>query len=133
MYFKNIKANYQTYLEEQLNAKINKEICGTMPDDTKEPHPVKPGIPTDISITRNEFIDIVKNAIGISELSFQEKGKLNELWDTFKEFNKDILTAILEDLSKKANDFNKNFLFYIAQIRNNYLEKLSNFKEATNE
>ena len=133
MYFKNIKANYQTYLEEQLNAKINKEICGTMPEDTKEPHPVKPGIPTDISISRNEFIDIVKNAIGISELSFQEKGKLNELWETFKEFNKDILTAILEDLSKKANDFNKNFLFYIAQIRNNYLEKLSNFKEATNE
>ena len=75
----------------------------------------------------------MKNAIGISELSFQEKGKLNELWETFKEFNKDILTAILEDLSKKANDFNKNFLFYIAQIRNNYLEKLSNFKEAANE
>jgi len=42
----------------------------------------------------------VKAAIGMAELSFQEKGKLNELWDTFKEFNKDILSAILDDLSK---------------------------------
>ncbi len=133
MYFKNIKANYHKYLEEELGSKINKEICGTMPEDTKEPHPVKPAIIPEYSIDRNEFIDIVKAAIGMAELSFQEKGKLNELWDTFKEFNKDILIAILDDLSKKANDFNKNFLFYIAQIRNNYLEKLSKFKEAPNE
>lgn len=133
MYFKNIKANYQQYLEEQLSSKINKEICGTITEDTKEPHPVKPPITPEFSIDRNEFIDIVKNAIGMPELSFQEKGKLNELWDTFKEFNKDILVAILDDLSKKANDFGKNFLFYIAQIRNNYLEKLSKFKEAANE
>lgn len=133
MYFENIKSNYQQYLEEQLSSKINKEICGTMAEDTNEPHPVKPSIIPAISIDRNEFIDIVKKAIGISELSFQEKGKLNELWDTFKEFNKDILVAILDDLSKKANDFNKNFLFYIAQIKNNYLEKLSEFKEVTND
>lgn len=63
------------------------------------------------------------------ELTFQEKGKLNELWDTFKEFNRDILTSILEDLSQKTNDFSRNFLYYIAQIRNLYLEKLSGFKE----
>lgn len=133
MYFENIKANYQKYLEEQLGKKINKEVCGTMPEDTNEPHPVKPPIVPEFSIDRNEFIDIVKKAIGIPELSFQEKGKLNELWDTFKEFNKDILVAILDDLSEKATDFNKNFLFYIAQIRNTYVEKLSKFKEAAND
>ena len=45
MYFENIKANYQKHLEEQLGSKINKEICGTMPENsgTKEPHPVKAG------------------------------------------------------------------------------------------
>jgi len=133
LYFENIKSNYQKYLEEQLDSKINKDVCGIMTEDTIEPHPVKPAIPTDYSIDRQEFIDIVKNALGIAELSFQEKGKLGELWDTFKEFNKDILVAILNDLSKKANDFNKNFLFYIAQIRNNYLEKLSKFKEENHE
>lgn len=69
----------------------------------------------------------------MSELTFQEKGKLNELWETFKEFNKDILVSILNDLAQKANDFNRNFLYYIAQIRANYLERLSEMKEDTNE
>jgi putative transposase len=133
MYFENIKANYQKYLEEQLGSKIDKKVCGTMPEDTNEPHPVKPPVTPEFSIGRNEFVDIVKAAIGMPELSFQEKGKLHELWDTFKEFNKDILSAILDDLSQKATDFNKNFLFYIAQIRNTYLEKLSKFKEAAND
>ncbi|MBP8745999.1 MAG: DDE-type integrase/transposase/recombinase [Syntrophorhabdus sp.] len=133
MYFENIKANYQKYLEEQLGSKIDKKVCSTMPEDTNEPHPVKPPVTPEFSIGRNEFVDIVKAAIGMPELSFQEKGKLHELWDTFKEFNKDILSAILDDLSQKATDFNKNFLFYIAQIRNTYLEKLSKFKEAAND
>lgn len=133
MYFENIKANYQKYLEEQLGSKIDKKVCGSMPEDTKEPHPVRPPVTQEFSIDRDEFIDIVKAAIGMPELSFQEKGKLYELWDTFKEFNKDILSAILDDLSKKTTDFNKNFLFYIAQIRNTYLEKLSKFKEADND
>jgi CRISPR type III-B/RAMP module RAMP protein Cmr4 len=98
-------------------------------EDDKENHPVRPPKENTISITRNEFIDIVKKAISMPELTFQEKGKLNELWDTFKEFNRDILTSILEDLSQKTNDFSRNFLYYIAQIRNLYLEKLSGFKE----
>jgi putative transposase len=68
----------------------------------------------------------------MEELTFQEKGKLNELWDTFKEFNRDILISILSDLSQKTSDFNRNFLYYIAQIRNLYLEKLSNLKEEAN-
>ena len=65
----------------------------------------------------------------MTELTFQEKGKLNELWNTFKEFNKDILISILNDLSQKTNDFNRNFLYYINQIRENYLEKLTKMQE----
>jgi predicted amino acid-binding ACT domain protein len=136
LYFENIKSTYQKYLEDQLEISIVKEITGKN-GDTSEPktelHPMRPPVEVEITIQRNEFVDIVKNAIGLTELTFQEKGKLNELWDTFKEFNKDILVSILDDLSHKANDFNRNFLYYIAQIRSNYLEKLSKAKEVSHE
>jgi putative transposase len=136
LYFENIKSNYQKYLEEQLNLPVDttctaETACDYEGNDEKA-HPIRPPEEKLVSITRNEFIDIVKNAISMSELTFQEKGKLNELWDTFKEFNKDILISILNDLSQKASDFNRNFLYYIAQIRNLYLEKLSNLKEEAN-
>lgn len=131
LYLKNIKSNYQKHLEEQLSLNIDKDVLGENICDAGsiEDHPINVPKEPEVTITRNEFIEIVGNAIGMDELTFQEKGKLNELWDTFKEFNKDILISILDDLSHKTNDFNKNFLYYIAQIRSNYLEKLSNFKE----
>src|SRR5690554_5494112 len=55
MYFENIKANYQKYLE-QLGSKIDKKECGSMPEDTKEPHPVRPPVTQEFSIDRDEFI-----------------------------------------------------------------------------
>lgn len=133
LYFENIKSSYHKYLEEQLNLPIDTacadDTAYDFKEDDREDHPVRPPKENPVSITRNEFIDIVKKAISMPELTFQEKGKLNELWDTFKEFNKDILASILEDLSRKTNDFSRNFLYYIAQIRNLYLEKLSGYKE----
>jgi putative transposase len=136
LYFENIKSNYQKYLEEQLNLPVDttctaETACDYEGNDEKA-HPIRPPEEKLVSITRNEFIDIVKSAINMEELTFQEKGKLNELWDTFKEFNKDILISILSDLSQKTSDFNRNFLYYIAQIRNLYLKKLSNLKEEAN-
>jgi len=133
LYFENIKSNYQKYLHEQLNISIDKNVSGENVEEagSLEAHPTRPPKELEVSITRNEFIDIVKTAIGMTELTFQEKGKLNDLWDTFKEFNKDILVAILNDLSQKANDFNRNFLYYIAQIRENYLEKISKLEGGT--
>ena len=135
LYFENIKSNYQKYLQEQMNLDIDKNISGKNPDEAGsiEAHPIRPPKEVEITITRDEFIDIVKAAIGMTELTFQEKGKLNELWNTFKEFNKDILVSILKDLSQRTNDFNRNFLYYIAQIRTNYLEKLSKIQEADHE
>ena len=135
LYFENIKSNYQKYLQEQMNLDIDKNISGKNTDETGsiEAHPIRPPKEVEITITRDEFVDIVKAAIDMPELTFQEKGKLNELWDTFKEFNKEILVSILKDLSQRANDFNRNFLYYIAQIRTNYLEKLSKIQEADHE
>lgn len=136
LYFENIKSTYQKYLENQLEISIEKDTTGKNEDTPEletELHPIRPPVEVEITIQRDEFIDIVKKAIGLTELTFQEKGKLNELWDTFKEFNKDILVSILDDLSHKANDFNRNFLYYIAQIRSNYLENLSKAKEVSHE
>jgi transposase InsO family protein len=133
MYFENIKSNYQKYLNAQLNLSIDKDISGENAEEagSLEAHPIRPPKEQEVSITRDEFVDIVKTAIGMTELTFQEKGKLNDLWDTFKEFNKDILVAILSDLSQTANDFNRNFLYYIAKIRENYLEKISKLEAGT--
>lgn len=131
LYFKNIKSNYQKYLKEQASLCIDKSISGINSNegDTIEPHPINTPTEPVYAIDRDKFINIVKVAINIDELTFQEKGKLNELWDTFKEFNEDILVSILDDLSHKANDFRRNFLYYIAQIRTNYIEQLQKLKE----
>lgn len=132
LYLENIKSSYQRYLEDQLNLPVDTDhVCkdkDNLEDECNARHPVLPPKDKEVAILREEFIDIVKEAIGMAELTFQEKGKLNELWGTFKEFNRDILVSILDDLSKKTNDFNRNFLFYISQIRSLYLDKLSKLK-----
>lgn len=132
LYLENIKSSYQRYLEDQLNLPVDTDhVCkdkDSREDECDAQHPVLPPKDKEVAILREEFIDIVKEAIGMAELTFQEKGKLNELWGTFKEFNRDILVSILDDLSKKTNDFNRNFLFYISQIRSLYLDKLSKLK-----
>lgn len=133
LYFENIKSNYQKYLKEQLSLSIDKGCNGKNTYTDTEQHPVRPPKEVEFTITRDEFVDIVKNAINMTELTFQEKGKLNELWDTFKEFNKDILVSILADLKSKTNDFDRNFLYYIAQIKSMYLEKLSKEEEEDDE
>jgi len=131
LYLDNIKSNYQEHLKAQLALTLEpSSVAATglntapLSDDTP-PHPMKPKKDPEFAISSNEFIEMVKLSIGASELTFQEKGKLQELWSTFKEFNKEILNTILSDLAAKSTDFNQNFLFYIAQIRNLYLEKIS--------
>lgn len=132
LYLENIKSNYHLYLKDQLAMAIEPSAVATHDLDTTPPddddassHPMKPKKDLEFVISSSEFIEIVKASIGASELTFQEKSKLFELWSTFKEFNKEILTAILADLASKSTDFNQNFLFYISQIRNLYLEKIS--------
>lgn len=137
LYLKNIRSNYQKYLEDQLNLSIDTSCAGKdtaqVCDEDKKPHPVRPARESEYIISRDEFINIVKKAIGMAELTYQEKGKLHELWGTFKDFNKGILETILEDLSHKAADFNRNFLHYISQIRSLYLEKLAKAGEDADE
>ena len=68
-------------------------------------------------------MEIISTALGIKNLSYAEKGKLYELWQTFKEFNRELLIDIVDDIRDKTPDFNDNFLYYLAQIKNIYLEK----------
>lgn len=129
-YFAKIKSNYQDYLKKQLNSPLKEDIH--LNDITKE---TKPGddeedndkviVPTEKTqvLKRKEFVEIITAALDLKNLSFAEKGKLYELWQTFKEFNKEILIDIVNDIKVKTPDFNDNFLFYLAQIKNIYLEK----------
>ena len=75
------------------------------------------------ALKRQEFVDIIAAALGIETLSYAEKGKLYQLWQTFKEFNRDLLISIVDDIKDKTPDFNDNFLYYLAQIKDIYLEK----------
>jgi len=130
-YLDNIKSNYQDYLKEQLNTPLDQEIelhaklnnstgeTTTKIDDTKH---IVPDEKTQV-LKRREFVEIISTALGIKTLSYAEKGKLYELWQTFKEFNKDLLINIVDDIKEKTPDFNDNFLYYLAQIKNIYLEK----------
>ena len=114
-YLNNIKSRYQNYLEDQLKFDSNRDIAiidtidqkNTKAVATDEPHGFKPPKEITCAIERNEFIDIIANSLDVTIFSFAEKGKLYELWDTFKEFNKDILEAILCDIKEKSSDYDQ--------------------------
>ena len=133
LYLENIKSQYQRFLKEQLQktqdtASTPQSSADISRTDTGGGHPVKPSTAPVISISRDTFMEMVARAIGVEELTFAEKGKLHELWGIFKEFNRDILENILTDLSEKTADFNRNFVYYIAAIRNQYLKQLAKLK-----
>lgn len=130
-YLKNIKSNYQKYLKEQLNAPLDKEIklqakpnnpTGEAVAEVDASQNIVPDEKTQ-ALKRQEFVDIIAAALGIETLSYAEKGKLYGLWQTFKEFNRDLLISIVDDIKDKTPDFNDNFLYYLAQIKDIYLEK----------
>ena len=125
-YFDNIKNNYQEYLQKQLNEPIeiidNQVKIPDNPEQKEETLPIVPEEKTEV-IKRKEFVDIVSSSLNIDILSFAQKGKLYELWETFKEFNSEYLTSIIADIKEKTPDYNNNFLYYLTQIKDLYLEK----------
>jgi len=128
-YFENIKSNYQQYLQKQLDEPIEivdnqiKLPADKQKKDKKSLHKI-PDEKTEV-IKRKEFVEIISSSLNMDNLTFSQKGKLYQLWQTFKEFNPDYLTSIIEDIKEKTPDYNNNFLFYLAQIKNLYLEKLN--------
>ena len=127
-YFKNIKSNYQQYLQKQLDEPIDivdNQVhlpADKQKKDNESLHKV-PDEKTEV-IKREEFIKIITSSLNLDNLTFSQKGKLYQLWQTFKEFNPDYLTSIIDDIKEKTPDYNNNFLYYLAQIKNLYLEKL---------
>ena len=73
-------------------------------------------------------MDLVSELLEIDNVTFAEKGKLYELWDTFKDFNREILISMLTDVKKTTPDFKRNFLYYLTQLKNMYLSKLNKDK-----
>ena len=128
-YFDNIKSDYQQYLQKQLDEPVEivdnkvKHPADKQKKDKEKLHEV-PDEKTEV-IKRKEFVEIISSSLNMDNLTFSQKGKLYQLWQTFKEFNPDYLTAIIEDIKEKTPDYNNNFLYYLAQIKNLYLKKLN--------
>lgn len=131
-YLSIIKSNYQEYLKQQIDTLIPKDIVKTA--DAVEIENKADGeifrAPKDkkCSIDRNEFINIVLNLLPIDNLTFAEKGKLYELYETFKDFDKDILVSILGDIKENSPDFNRSFLYYLATLKNLYKEEMDKMR-----
>jgi putative transposase len=134
-YLNSIKSRYQNYLSEQIKLNINSDnIIIKDSDKSKEdakkaaadePHGFRPPSEIEFSIARKEFLEIIAASLNIETFTFAEKGKLYELWDTFKDFNKDILVGILADIKEKSDSYNSNFLYYLTQLKNLYISKLN--------
>jgi len=135
-YLANIKSNYQEYLANQVAQYISKDNAtdASHVNKKKKPEDKDLGIfraPKDkeIVIDKEEFVSIVTDILGMGTITFTEKAKLYELWKTFKEFNKDILISILNDIKESSPDFNRNFLYYLSEIKRQYEEQINSIKE----
>ncbi|MBP2033314.1 hypothetical protein J2Z42_002017 [Clostridium algifaecis] len=128
-YFENIKSNYQDYLQKQIDSYLSKDLVATNKEkensETSDAEGFRAPKDKDYVIDKNEFVSIVSQALDIYTVTFAEKGKLYELWETFKEFNREILISILNDIKETTPDFKRNFLYYLSQLKTMYLLKLS--------
>jgi putative transposase len=128
-YFDNIKSNYQEYLQKQIDSYLSKELV--INDTEKETSKIEDEVgfkapkDKDYVLEKNEFVSIVSEVLEINAVTFAEKGKLYELWETFREFNREILISILKDIKEATPDFKRNFLYYLSQLKTMYLLKLS--------
>lgn len=135
-YLANIKSNYQEYLASQVAQYISKDnsidashINKKNTQEDKDSEIFRAPKDKEIVIDKAEFVSIVTDILGIGTITFTEKGKLYDLWKTFKEFNKDILISILNDIKERSPDFNRNFLYYLSEIKKQYEEQINSIKE----
>lgn len=129
LYFENLKINYKKYLEEQLLSSPDTSHIARTKDETVSQNPDdKPVyVPKDkhISFAREDFFKAVAHSLGGTQLSYFEKSKLYELWNSLKDFNEDIFKSLLSEIKDKTPDYNTNFIYYIEQIKNLYLQKIN--------
>ena len=130
-YFENIKSHYQEYLQQQIDSYLSKDLVADEKEipKTSDTQVFRAPKDKDYVIDKNEFVLIVSQALDIHTVTFAEKGKLYELWETFKEFNREILISILDDINETTPDFKRNFLYYLSQLKTMYLLKLSDEKQ----
>ena len=131
-YLISIKSNYQEYLQEQIAISLSKNIVSQTIENKVKPVTnediLKAPKDKDYIINKSEFVELVSGLLDIDNVTFAEKGKLYELWETFKDFNREILTSILTDIKETTPDFKRNFLYYLTQLKSMYLSKLNKEK-----
>jgi hypothetical protein len=127
LYFESLSINFKQHLEaELLKAPDNSTIANTDKDVKKDINDNIIIIPNYNSspISCNDFLRIITEITQVKQLSYHEKSVLAELWNTLKDFNTEILKNMLLEFRDKTPDFNSNFIFYVQQIKNLYLENL---------
>ena len=135
LYFKNIRIEYEKYLQDQLNnLQVHQPELKSVPETAVEDSLTKAGpvsFPSSRkhSVSRDEFIALICKTAGIDSPTFSEKGRIYEYWNTFKDFNYEILEDILKKISLKNGDFNRNLFYYLATLQKDYKDQLSKLQE----
>jgi putative transposase len=126
LYFDNLKINLQKHLQQQLASVDNASSIAKPGDKVKTSNDdVNIVVKKEKSIKTDDFILMVTSLLGSTELTYHEKCELHQLFYNISDFNLDIMKSILVEFKEKVSDFNSNFIFYIQQVKNIYLEKLS--------
>lgn len=126
LYFENLQINLKKYLQDQLNQVEHKPPIANSKNEVKTTKDeVNIIVKKTNSVKTEDFILMVTSLLESTQLTYHEKCELHQLFYSISDFSLDIMKSILTEFKEKAPDFNSNFIFYIQQVKNIYLEKLS--------
>jgi hypothetical protein len=126
LYFECLKINFKQHLEAELLKAPDNSVIANSDKDVKKFKDDVIIIPNynNTATSCNDFLKTISEMAQIKQLSYHEKSILSELWNTLKDFNTEILKNMLQEFKDKTPDFNSNFIFYVQQIKNLYMENI---------
>lgn len=126
LYFESLKINFKQYLETELLKVSDNSMIANSDTEIKKDNDEIIIVQTNKNIPINceEFLKIILDMTQIKQFAYHEKIILIEIWAILKDFNADLLKNMILEFKEKSPDFNSNFLFYLQQIKNLYIEKI---------
>jgi putative transposase len=126
MYFEYLQINFKQHLEAELLKAPDNSIIADSDKDIKKSDDALIIVPnySPTATSSSDFFNIISEITQIKQFSYHEKSILAELWSSLKDFNTEILKNMLQEFKNKAPDFSSNFIFYLQQIKNLYIENI---------